>query len=57
MLYEVITLAFKKSPGLFKLVRVKLGKNMSDKTAQTVCYVAAGVVLVVGIVFFILGAR
>lgn len=49
--------AYKKSPGLIKLIKMKLSKKMSDKTAITTAWVAVGVVAVLGIVFFILGAR
>jgi len=46
----------KKSPGLLKLVKMKLNKNMSDETAAKVCLWAAIVVGVGGIVLFIVGA-
>jgi len=46
----------KKSPGLLKLVKMKLSKNMSDETAAKVCLWAAIVVGVGGIVLFIVGA-
>jgi hypothetical protein len=37
---------------------MKMGKkDMSDRTAQILCYVASGIVFVAGIVFFILGAE
>jgi len=49
--------AYKKSPGLIKLIKMKLGKKMTDKGAITTAWVAAGVVFVAGIVFFILGAK
>ena len=49
--------AYKKSPGLIKIIKMKLGKNMSDKAAITTAWVAAGVVGVAGIIFFILGAK
>ena len=48
--------AYKKSPGLIKLIKMKLGKKMSDKAAITTAWVAAGVVGAFGIVCFILGA-
>ena len=34
----------KKSPGLLKLVKMKLNKNMSDDAAAIISLVAAGVV-------------
>jgi hypothetical protein len=49
-------LALKRSPGLLKIVKMKLGKNMSDETARKVTLVFAGIVGVAGIVFFILAA-
>jgi len=49
-------LALKKSPGLIKLVKMKLGKNATDKTAITLSLIMAGVIGAAGIVFFILGA-
>lgn len=49
-------LALKKSPGLIKLVRMKMGKNTTDKAAITLSLVMAGIVGAAGIVFFILGA-
>jgi hypothetical protein len=54
LLYAVIVgyFAYKKSPGLIKLVKMKLGKKMTDKTAIIVCYVMAVIMLVLGILFF-----
>ncbi len=46
----------KKSPGLLKLVKMKLNKNMSDDAAAKVCMVAAFVVLAGGVFLFISGA-
>ena len=46
----------KKSPGLLKLVKMKLNKNMSDNAAVIISFIAAGVVLAVGIFLFISGA-
>ena len=46
----------KKSPGLLKLVKMKLNKNMKDETAVKICIWAAGVVGAVGIALFIFGA-
>lgn len=45
--------AYKKSPGLIKLVKMKLGKNMSDESAIKTSYIASAVILVAGIVLFI----
>jgi hypothetical protein len=58
ILYTLIVggLALKKSPGLIKLVKMKMGKNTTDKTAVTLSIVMAAVVGVAGIVFFILAA-
>lgn len=49
-------LALKKSPGLIKLVKLKLGKRITDKTAITISLVMAVVVGIGGIVLFIIGA-
>ena len=46
--------AYRKSPGLIKIIKMKLGKKMTDKGAITAAYIAAGVVFVAGIVLFIL---
>ena len=46
----------KKSPGLLKLVKMKLNKNMSDNAAAKISLVAGGVVLAAGIFLFIFGA-
>lgn len=46
----------KKSPGLLKMVKMKLNKNMSDETAAKICFWAAIVVGIGGIVLFVVGA-
>ena len=46
----------KKSPGLLKMVKMKLSKNMSDETAAKICLWAAIVVGIGGIVLFVVGA-
>jgi len=46
----------KKSPVILKLVKMKLGKNMKDETAATICIVASIVVLALGIFLFVFGA-
>jgi hypothetical protein len=59
LLYAVLVGYFggiKKSPGLLKLVKMKLNNNMSDATAAKFSLVAAGVVLAVGIFLFVFGA-
>ena len=59
LLYTVFVGYFggiKKSPGLLKLVKMKLNKNMSDNAAAIISLVAAGVVLAAGIFLFIFGA-
>ncbi len=59
LLYAVLVGYFggiKKSPGLLKLVKMKLNKNMSDDAAAKISLVAAGVVLAVGIFLFVFGA-
>jgi len=58
VIYAVVVggLAIKKSPGLIKLVKMKMGKKMTDKGAVTASLVMAGIIGVAGIVFFILAA-
>jgi len=46
----------KKSPGVLKLVKMKLNKNMIDDAAVKISLIAAGVMLAVGIFLFIFGA-
>ncbi len=46
----------KKSPGLLKLVKAKLNKNMSGDAAAKISLVAAGLMLAAGIFLFIFGA-
>lgn len=46
----------KKSPGLLRLVKMKLGKNMSDATAAKVCLGAAAVTLAGAVFLFVFGA-
>ncbi len=55
-MFVVGGLALKKSPGLIKLVKMKMGKNTTDKAAITLSLVMAGIIGAAGIVFFILGA-
>jgi len=59
LLYAVLVGYFggiKKSPGLLKLVKMKLNKKMSDSAAAKTCLIAAIVVLAGGIFLFIFGA-
>jgi hypothetical protein len=59
LLYAVLVGYFggiKKSPGLLRLVKMKLNKKMSDAAAAKISFIAAGVVLAVGIFLFIFGA-
>lgn len=46
----------KKSPGMLKLVKMKLGKNMSDEKAAKISIVMAVIIGAVGIFLFIFGA-
>ena len=45
----------KKSPGLLKLVKMKLGKGMADDKAAKICIVMAIIMLAVGIFLFVYG--
>jgi len=59
LLYTVFVGYFggiKKSPGLLKLVKMKINKNMSDDAAAKISLIAACIVLAVGIFLFISGA-
>ena len=59
LLYTVFVGYFggiKKSPGLLKIVKMKLNKNMNDAATAKISLVAAGVVLAFGIFLFIFGA-
>jgi hypothetical protein len=58
ILYMLIVggLALKKSPGLIKLVKMKMGRKTTDKTAVTLSIVMAAIVGAAGVVFIILGA-
>lgn len=59
LLYAVLVGFFggiKKSPGLLKLVKMKLNKNMKDETAAKICLVMSIIVLAGGIFLFIYGA-
>lgn len=49
-------LALKKSPGLIKIVKMKMGKKMTDEGAIKLSLVAAGVVGAFGIFCFIMAA-
>lgn len=49
------SLALKKSPGLIKIVKMKLGKKTTDQTAITVSLVMAALFGVAGIVLIIVG--
>jgi len=58
LLYAVLVGYFggiKKLPVLLKMVKMKLGKNMTDQKAATICLVAAIFVGVAGIVLLIVG--
>ena len=56
-LYTVIVggLALKKSPGLIKIVKMKMGKNTTDKTAINLSLVMAAIFGIAGIVLFVIG--
>ena len=59
LLYAVLVGYFggiKKSPGLLKLVKMKINKNMSDDAAAKTSLIAGGIVLAVGIFLFVFGA-
>jgi len=45
----------KKSPGVLKLVKMKLSKNMSDDAAAKTCLIMSIIVLALGIFLFVFG--
>lgn len=48
-------LALKKSPGLIKVIRMKLGKKTTDKTAINLSLAMAAIFGIAGIVLFVIG--
>ncbi|MFC2007938.1 hypothetical protein ACFLVB_05030 [Chloroflexota bacterium] len=46
----------KKSPGLLKMVKMKISKNMSDNAAVKTCLIAAIIVFAGGVFLFVFGA-
>ncbi|MFC1917877.1 hypothetical protein ACFLXH_04415 [Chloroflexota bacterium] len=59
LLYAVLVGYFggiKKSPGLLRLVKMKISKNMSDGAAAKTSLIAAIIVFLGGIFLFIFGA-
>lgn len=46
----------KKSPGLIKIVKLKLSKKMSDDTAARICLIFAAIIGAVGVFLLIFGA-
>ncbi len=56
MVYAVFVfyIGLKRPPALIKIVKMKFNKNMSDKSAVIICYVAGTIVFAGGIVLFVL---
>ncbi|GKX29178.1 hypothetical protein SH1V18_16580 [Vallitalea longa] len=46
----------KKSPGLIRITKMKINKNMKDETAAKLCIGASIVVLAIGIFLIVYGA-
>ena len=46
----------KRAPGLLKMVKMKINKKMSDDAAVKISWIAAIVVLALGIFLFVFGA-
>jgi len=46
----------KKSPAILKLVKMKLGKNMSDEKAVRICIIFGTVIGAVGVFLLVFGA-
>lgn len=57
LLYALLCVyvGYKKPAKLFKITKLKLGKNKSDETIAKICYVWALIVAVISIVIFVLG--
>ena len=57
ILYTLVVggLALKKSPGLIRIVKMKMGKKTTDKTAITISLVMAAIIGAAGIVLFVIG--
>ena len=53
----VYYIAIARPPVMIKLIKWKLKRTMSDKSAVIICYVFATIALAGGIVLFIVGAR
>ena len=47
--------AIKKSPGLLRMVKLKLGKGMSDETAAKICAWAAIIIGLGGVFLLVYG--
>jgi len=45
----------KKSPGVLKLAKMKINKNMTDEKAAILCLVMGIIIGLVGILLFVLG--
>lgn len=50
-------LALKKSPGLVKVIQMKLGKRVTDQAAIRMSLVMAAIAVVAGVVLLIMGSR
>ncbi len=57
ILYAVVvgSLAMKKSPGLIKIVKMKMGKKTTDQTAIKISLTMAVIIGIAGIVLTIIG--
>ena len=59
LLYAILVGYFggiKKSPGVLRLAKMKINKNMSDDAAVKICLIVGGIVLAVGVFLFVFGA-
>jgi len=59
LLYAILVGYFggiKKSPGVLRLAKMKINKNMSDDAAAKICLIAGGIVLAAGVFLFVFGA-
>lgn len=45
----------KKTPWLLKMVKLKMGKNMSDETAAKICVIFAAIIGAVGVFLLVYG--
>lgn len=48
-------IGLKRPDKLFKITKIKVGRNKSDDTVSKICYVFGTITIIAGIVIFIIG--